>query len=351
MRKQIYSIARKVYHEVHGIWFHKYKIDLGEEQKWSLLEKIKYNRLGFTNEDYADFNLKNADYHDYISFRERWRLEYLNGRFADILGEKLMFERIFGHYIGVPHINCWVKNHRCIDMETGSEIEILSILESKKSLIAKPTRSVGGGSGIHRIKNDCGEYWIDQRTVTAEELKEAVCKWEEYIIVDFVNQAMYSDEIYAETTNTIRVVTVQRKNGDFDVVLAFHRFGTDSSRPVDNICSGGVVALVDLNNGQLSVAKRVTEPNKSYSNHPDSGSLIEGVQIPKWNQLKQTLIHVHQCFPYYTFLAWDVVLDQNEKPIILEINRGCDLNVQVIRPLRKEKIGIFMQEYGLLDNR
>ena len=132
MRKQIYSIARKVYHEVHGIWFHKYKIDLGEEQKWSLLEKIKYNRLGFTNEDYADFNLKNSDYHDYISFRERWRLEYLNGRFADILGEKLMFERIFGHYIGVPHINCWVKNHRCIDMETGNEIEILSILESKK---------------------------------------------------------------------------------------------------------------------------------------------------------------------------------------------------------------------------
>ena len=351
MLKQIYSVARKVYHEFYNIWFHKYKIDLGEGKKWSIFEKIKYNCLGFTNEDYADFNLKNTDYHDYISFRERWRLEYLNGRFADILGEKLMFERIFGQFINVPHINCWVKNRKCVDLETGNEIGLLSILESKGILIAKPTRSVGGGSGIHKISIDEGKYCIDQRAVTAEILEDTVSRLEEYIVVDYVKQAAYSNDIYAETTNTIRIVTVRHKNGDYDVVLAFHRFGTDFSRPVDNICSGGIFALVDLDEGKMSVAKRVTEPNKEYSNHPDSGSAIEGVEIPKWDQLKNKLVQIHKCFPYYTFLAWDVVLNQNEEPVILEINRGCDLNVQVIRPLRKEKIGTFMGEYGLLDNR
>ena len=65
------------------VWRHKYKIDLGINTKISLVERIKYNMLGFTVEDYYNFNLRENDYHDYISFKERWRLEKVNGRFAD----------------------------------------------------------------------------------------------------------------------------------------------------------------------------------------------------------------------------------------------------------------------------
>ena len=43
-----------------------------------------------------------------------------------------MFERIFGSYIDVPHINCWVKNGKLINMDSGEEIDILPLLESKK---------------------------------------------------------------------------------------------------------------------------------------------------------------------------------------------------------------------------
>ena len=218
-------------------------------------------------------------------------------------------------------------------------------------MIAKPTRSIGGGSGIHKIAFDDKEYWLDRNKVKRDELKNVVSTWEEYIIVDFVKQAKYSEAIYSETTNSIRVITAMRKNGECEVLLAFHRFGSDMSKPVDNISSGGLVALVDLDTGKLGKAKRKIDPEIMHSVHPDSKSQIEGVQITNWEHIKDKLLHVHRCFPYYTFLAWDVVVSEKESPFILEINRGSDLGIQMIKPLRSEKLGVFMREYGLLDNR
>ena len=339
------------YRDFQRIWFHKYKVDLGLTTAIPLPQRIKYNRLGFTIEDYYNFNLKSNDYRDYISFRERWRLESINGRFAFILGEKLLFERIWGNYIDVPHINCWVKNKTCIDIESGNEIDILSILEKKKNLIAKPTRSVGGGTGLHRLSFDEQNYSIDGVNYSEQDIKAAVGSWEEDIITDYISQAEYSKTIYPESTNSIRVVTGHHKDGRFEVLLAFHRFGSELSKPVDNISSGGLVALIDIETGELGEAKRKTEPGKVYLAHPETKARIKGIQVLNWERIKDKLLQVHKCFPFYNFLAWDVVVGENGVPYILEINRGTDLGVQMLKPLRKEKIGKYMEEFGLLDNR
>lgn len=342
-------LTKRCYREINYIWLHKYKIDLNLQSRWSLYEKIKYNRFGFTNEDFFDFQLRKNDYRDYISFRERYRLEDINGRFGDILGEKLMFERLFGNYIGVPHIYCWVRKGKFLDLDAGEETDLLSILKEKETLIAKPTRSCGGGAGVHKISYNKDHCCIDEKELSVHDFLNTVSGWEEYIFVDCIKNADYSNRIYPQTTNTIRVVTARRKDDSISVILAFHRFGTDFSRPVDNMCSGGVFSLIDIVTGTLSVAGRTTEPDKKYSKHPDTGTQIEGVLIPGWDDIKNEVIHVHQCFPFFTFLAWDVVIDEHGKPYILEINKGCDLNVQTIRPLRNDAIGDFMREYGLLD--
>ncbi len=347
----LFWLLRKEYIAIHGVWFHKYKIDLRIQQKMSLPEKVKYNCLGFTDEDYHNFDLKHNDYHDYISFRERWRLEDINGRFAYILGEKLIFERVFGHYIGVPHVNCWVKEGKFLDLEAGKEVDILPIVNAKGTLIAKPTRSDGGGAGIRRIALDGNQFFIDGERVDPEQLKSTVSAWEDYIIVDYINQASYSNRIYNETTNSIRIITGRWKNGEYEVLLSFHRFGSNMSKPVDNISSGGLATLVDIETGKMGKAKRKTELGVMYEAHPDSGEQIEGVMIPNWMDIKKKLLHVHSCFPYYTFLAWDVVINDQGEPYILEINRGSDLGIQMIKPLRQSKLGEFMREYGLLDER
>lgn len=337
--------------EIKSIWFHQYKINLGIVPKWSLWEKIKYNQLGFTNEDYYNFDLKHNNYRDYISYRERLRLENVNGRFAYLLGEKVVFERIFGSHIHVPHIRCWINNQKFINLEAGVETDLLSVLKESNILIAKPTRSNGGGFGIHRISMIGDAFSLDDQPISCDSLCREVSSWEGDIVVDYVQQAEYCSTIFPETTNSIRVVTALRKSGEIEVLFAFHRFGSVMSKPVDNISSGGLVALIDVSSGRLSKAKKKTNPTVFYTVHPDTKEQIEGVIIPDWDRLLKKLLHVHQCFQYFTFFAWDVVVGVDGEPYVLEINRGSDLGIQMIKPMRNEKMGEFMREYGLLDKR
>lgn len=333
------------------IWRHRFKVDIGVHPKWSLLKRIKYNSLGYSLEDYFLFSLEENDYHPYISAWERLKLESINGRFADILGEKLLFERIFGPFIHVPHIYCWIKGGKCLKLDAGEQTDIFRILQKQNRLIAKPTRSLGGGFGVHKIHAQEGLYFVDDKAVSADSLAQAVASWEEYILIDFVRQADYSKEIYPNTANSIRVITVRRKSGNFEVVMSFHRFGTKLSEPVDNCSSGGLFACIDMQSGIMSAAVRESEPGKVHSVHPDSGSQIEGVTVPDWEHIKQELLRVHRCFPFFTFFAWDIVVEQTGQISVLEINRGSDLMFQMITPLRDAPLGEFMREYGLLDKK
>lgn len=152
------------------------------------------------------------------------------------------------------------------------------------------------------------------------EIARNVQKWEGYIFVDYIESADYSAKIYPEATNTIRVVSAMNPKNEPEILLSFHRFGNDRSKPVDNISSGGMFALINIETGMIGAARRKTEPKIVYSEHPDTKIQIEGVQIPNWKELLMQLKHAHACFPYYNFFAWDGVFDRDLKPWILEIN-------------------------------
>ena len=109
--------------------------------------------------------------------------------------------------------------------------------------------------------------------------------------------------------------------------------------------------MVDIETGKIGVAKSIfdlDDLDKTYLTHPDTGVPIKDVIIPKWQELLVILKHAHKCFAYYKFFAWDITLDEDGKPWVLEINRGCDLNVQVLSPMRHSKLGDWMTKQGLL---
>lgn len=82
--------------------------------------RLKYALLGFSKVDYYFYDLKNNDYHNYISHWERLRLEDINGRFGPILGEKVLFERIFGQFVDVPQTICYVKNGELLSLDKNT---------------------------------------------------------------------------------------------------------------------------------------------------------------------------------------------------------------------------------------
>ena len=347
----------KILNSLHKIkkWYklidrHHDKVDIGRRYTLPSFTKLKYNLLGFTEQEYFEFDLEKNDYHQYISCWERVRLENINGRFAYFLGEKVTFERFFGRSVHVPHIYAWIHMGTAIDPETGETVDLPEAIKGQRILIAKPSRSVGGGSGVKRLEYKEGCFFSNGERITEDQLRKNLWRIEDYLFVETVQQADYARSIFPGSCNSFRVVTGRHKNGEIEVLHAFHRFGCDQSVPVDNISSGGLFAVIQ-SDGVMTAAKRLTEIGEWYSVHPDTGVQIEGIRIPGWEEITDALLRVHKTFPYYKFFAWDVVIGQDGCPWILEINRGCDLYTQSIHPLRNEKFGAFMREYGLLDKK
>lgn len=345
-----------IYARKFRLWFKKIfhpKNKSGIVVKIPLFAKLKYNFLGFTDLEYLIFDLANNDYRNYISTWERLRIEDVNGRFSFFLGEKVMFERVFGQFVNVPHIHCWVKCGRFINLDDNTaEVSIVELLKREKQIIAKPTRSLGGGKNIHELCYDNDTFYVDGKEYNEKDFTYECRQMEEYIFTKKISSHAYSKKIYPHSSNTIRIVTVMdNEKNEADIILAFHRFGTKRSKFVDNINSGGVFSLVDIETGKLGNAKSLFDTNdinKIYTNHPDTGSKIKDVCIPEWDNIKNHLLKAHKCFAYYQFFAWDVTLDEEGKIWILEINRGSDLEIQEFCPLKNEKFGEWMREKGLL---
>lgn len=238
---RIIDICRKIKRWIEHIYLHKEKVDIGRNLKISYWTKLKYNILGFTVGEYYAFDLANNDYHDYISYWERLRLENVNNdKIASLLSEKEMFERVFGRFIRVPHIFAYVMNGRFIDTDTGNEVDILKKLKEKGRLIAKPTNSPGGGKGIHSLEYADNKFYLDFEYIEQTELLNQLKNYERYIIVENISSAKYAREIYSKSANSIRIITaMDEEKNSADVLLAFHRFGTETSKYVDNISSGG----------------------------------------------------------------------------------------------------------------
>lgn len=183
---------------------------------------------------------------------------------------------------------------------------VIHMLKSGYFLIAKPTRSLGGGHGVHVFSFDGDTFILDGNSVPEEELHNVILSLEEYLISEFVLQNDFENSIYNQTTNTMRIITVI-ENNRAKTVFAAHRFGTHESIPVDNACNGGIFANINLENGIMSACHCYNHPCEEYSIHPDSKAKIKDVAVPGFLDLRKTLESAHNCFPFFRFFAWDVI--------------------------------------------
>ncbi len=337
-------------------WWYKHVVKNVEEKgkmreskvKIPLAAKWKYNRLGFTDRQYALYNLKENDYHQYLTHRERYKIENINSsRRADILVDKVLFDRIFGSFVKIPETFCYIRKGKFYDLH-GGKVDPVLLVGEKKDVFCKPSGGPGGGTGVYRIRFLDEKYFVNDKEYTPEELLALFAKLNEYIVTSKVTNHQYSDRIFGDSVNTIRIVTALIE-GEAKVLVAMHRFGTKLSAPVDNACSGGVFSMIHTETGMLTAAKDYFHPQKEYVNHPDTDARIKDVQVPKWNEIQDRLVKVHNCFPYYDFFAWDVILDDQGDVEVLEINRGTGIDwIQCFEPLREAPLGEYLKSIRVI---
>lgn len=315
----------------------------------SFFTKIKMNIRGFTADEYVMYDLKHNDMKEYITEYERWIAEDINGKYAPFMSEKLLLSGIFDD-IKTPKTYGYIEGGICYGCSGKlEESEVLSLIEKQEKVIAKPVNSPGGGFGVYVISTDGNSgFYIDDKPISKKDLIEKITTSEGYMLSQVVKQHHYAMQIYPRTTNTIRIISIWRKNEDKPkIVLAAQRIGREKSFPVDNACAGGLFGWIDVDSGTVESVKEYGSEN-CYTIHPDTGTQLVGIKIPGWEAIKESLLKSHSKRRYFRFIAWDVIVTEDGF-YICEVNRGCDLWLfQVFRGLRNSELGDLYKEYGII---
>jgi alpha-L-glutamate ligase-like protein len=107
--------------------------------------------------------------------------------------------------------------------------------------------------------------------------------------------------------------------------MAMVRLPTRASDGKANLHQGAVGAGVDMNLGQTLGG---VLDNDVVDEHPDTGALIAGLQIPQWDFILQSSARGYDVTDL-GYLGVDMVIDSELGPLILEMNARPGLNIQI----------------------
>ena len=122
--------------------------------------------------------------------------------------------------------------------------------------------------------------------------------------------------------NTLRLLAIRLEDGPV-IAAAVHRWGTAASGRVDNVSSGGLCSLVDLDTGVLGPAVgRPLQPRRvEHDVHPDTGQQITGVRVPQWDEVRSLGVRLMDAFPDLEHVGWDLCAS-DRGPLVVEGNPG-----------------------------
>jgi len=107
--------------------------------------------------------------------------------------------------------------------------------------------------------------------------------------------------------------------------MAMVRLPTRASDGKANLHQGAVGTGVDMSLGQTLTG---VLNNDIVDEHPDTGALISGLQIPQWDFILQSSARGYEVTGL-GYLGVDMVIDVKRGPLILEMNARPGLNIQI----------------------
>ena len=206
------------------------------------------------------------------------------------------------------------------------------------SLFLKPA-GLSGGRGAFSFEAGQMDHAVAQIDV-----KHA------YIVNEQVRNEEYSQSINPYGTNTIRAYFFRPIGQPRQRLFrAFHRFGTKSSAPADNLSRGGVVSEIDIKDGRLYEVVAPSHKKTRSRIHPESQKLIEGRMVPGWPEKLDQIREMLDALFFLDFGALDMaatptglkVLEVNSQPErrMLQIMRPAFLDKEFAEFCRRKNYG------------
>jgi hypothetical protein len=304
-------------------------------------KKLRAWRLGFLSDSYVQYFPTGDDstHKEFLSDFQRWYyVPRINAKYGIVLADKLLFHKIFDQYHEhIPKIYYLIKDSKLYstDFIQHENSELVDLLKEKQQLILKP-RIGFGGRGIVKATYLKNQFLVGNKILSSDEFILYALNLDNYIVCQFIQQDGYANEIYPESVNTLRILTViDPITQHARLASVAHRFGSSTTGHVDNWTSGGLSADVDCNLGILGRCARNPQGRDLIwlSNHPDTNVAISGRVIPNWATVRARILAMAEFYKFCPYIGWDVAVTDKSFWII-EANDSPDVHIlQIHTPL------------------
>lgn len=327
----------------------------------NLRKTVRSFKLGFLPFEYLWFDLEHNNPEDYLPTRNNYKNRRLNGRYNEILANKLMFEKHLASVIsGIDKLHVvdslgYIEKgclHPLCDLISFRDYDSLLRLLSSDDLILKEITG-DGGVGLICVELRDDNFYMNGKTVDRNFLVEYLSKLDNYLIQKRITQKGLAHEINPGSVNTMRIGTmIDPESGKPFIAYAVHRFGSQKSGFADNVGLGGITARIDMEDGSLSMAHYYTKKGQmeTFETHPISSAMIYKRQIAEWGSVKERILEMAGRMPYLKYVGWDFVLSDGEL-YVLEGNVAPGLGlVQLYNPMKEsEEAWKFFRHYGYIE--
>lgn len=192
------------------------------------------------------------------------------------------------------------------DYKIISKEEALNILCRQRKITVKPSMASYGGKNVsffdNATKDEINEY-----------LNNLPCQ--NLIFQETIKQSEKTAKLHPESLNTIRIMTLILDN-DVKILPCSFRMGIGKSK-VDNASNGGIYCKIN-DDGTLSNVAYNTLGEK-FTSHPNGGEFAQ-IKFDFMDKVKKLVKEAAQRFPHFRLIGWDIAIDENDEPLIIEAN-------------------------------
>ncbi len=173
-----------------------------------------------------------------------------------------------------------------------------------------------------------------------------------------LEQGAFWRGLFPGSANTMRLLTLWTPGEAAPFIArAVQRIGTADTVPTDNWSGGGISAPIErssgtLGEGRMHPLKGGRGGQQQFTHHPDTGAQITGAVLPGWAEITDTVLRVAASLPFNRMAGWDILVDAEGVPVILEANGNSDVNLLQVHGglLRDPAIRRFYQAFGVVSN-
>ena len=210
-----------------------------------------------------------------------------------------------------------INGYYYFEGEPVSEEEAILRCQNLEDVIIKPSRE-SKGNGVQLLSVKDGVTNLEGKTIV-QVFKEYE---KNFLIQKRVHQHKDMAALNPSSLNTLRILSY-RSGMEVLIIYSVVRIGR-MGQVVDNQSAGGLSTTIN-NEGKLGKFSfgKVGSDNIETT---DTGIQLEGYQLPSYDKAIEFVKRLHYRLPFLNIVGWDVAIEENGEPILIEFNIGPGLS-------------------------